>query len=42
MWKVKRMITARIVVLTIGADGVAAYPASGPDSKPPPAEPVAA
>lgn len=40
MWKVKRMITARIVVLTIGAGGVAAYAASGPDSKPPPAEPV--
>jgi Flp pilus assembly protein CpaB len=41
MWKVKRMITARIVVLTIGAGGVAAYPASGSDSKPFPAEPVA-
>jgi Flp pilus assembly protein CpaB len=42
MWKVKRMNTARIVVLTIavGAGGVAAYPVSGSDSKPPPAEPV--
>src|ERR1700731_3964344 len=37
------MNTARIVVLTIavGAGGVAAYLASGSDSKPPPAEPVA-
>jgi pilus assembly protein CpaB len=43
MWKVKRMNTARIVVLTIavGAGGIAAYLASGSDSKPPPAEPVA-
>ena len=43
MWKVKRMNTARIVVLTIavGAGGVAAYLVSGSDSKPPPAEPVA-
>src|SRR6202043_2191158 len=43
MWKVKRMNTARIVVLTIalGAGGVAAYLASGSDSKPPPTEPVA-
>src|ERR1700720_4278712 len=43
MWKVKRMNTARIVVLTIavGAGGVAAYLASGSDTKPPPAEPVA-
>src|SRR6266700_3648988 len=42
MWKVKRMNKARIVVLTIaiGAGGVAAYLASGSDSKPP-AEPVA-
>src|SRR6202521_3217204 len=42
MWKVKRMNTARIVVLTIavGAGGVAAYLASGSDKKPP-AEPVA-
>jgi pilus assembly protein CpaB len=41
MWKVKRMNTARIVVLTIavGAGGVAAYLASGSD-RPPPA-PVA-
>ena len=37
------MNTARIVVLTIavGAGGVAAYLASGSDSKPPPAAPVA-
>ena len=43
MWKVKRMNTARIVVLTIavGAGGVAAYLASGSDDKPPPAAPVA-
>src|SRR3979490_2472068 len=43
MWKVKRMNTARIVVLTIalGAGGVAAYLASGSDNKTPPAEPVA-
>src|SRR5260221_11183254 len=43
MWKVKRMNTARIVVLTIavGAGGVAAYLVGGSDSKPPPAEPVA-
>jgi pilus assembly protein CpaB len=42
MWKVKRMNTARIVVLTVavGAGGVAAYLASGSD-KPPPAAPVA-
>src|SRR5258707_1352953 len=42
MWKVKRMNTARIVVLTIavGAGGVAAYLASGSDNKPPSA-PVA-
>jgi pilus assembly protein CpaB len=42
MWKVKRMNTARIVVLTIalGAGGIAAYLASGSDSKPP-AAPVA-
>src|SRR5580692_4685335 len=43
MWKVKRMNTARIVVLTIavGAGGIAAYLASGSDnSKPAPAEPV--
>jgi hypothetical protein len=34
MWKVKRMNTARIVVLTIavGADGIAAYPADGSDN----------
>ena len=43
MWKVKRMNRARIVVLAValGAGGVAAYLASGSDSKPPPAEPVA-
>jgi len=43
MWKVKRMNTARIVVLTnaVGAGGVAAYLASGSDSKSPPAELVA-
>ena len=37
MWKVKRMNTARIVVLTIaiGAGGVAAYLASGSDKPPP-------
>jgi pilus assembly protein CpaB len=42
MWKVKRMNTARIVVLTIavGAGGLAAYLASGSD-KPAPTEPVA-
>jgi pilus assembly protein CpaB len=43
MWKVKRMNTARIVVLTIavGAGGIAAYLASGSDNKPLPSEPVA-
>src|SRR5271168_1324366 len=43
MWKVKRMNTARIVVLTIavGAGGIAAYLASGSDNKPLPAAPVA-
>jgi pilus assembly protein CpaB len=44
MWKVKRMNTARIVVLAIavGAGGIAAYLASGSDSSsPPPAAPVA-
>src|ERR1035437_5657325 len=42
MWKVKRMNTARIVVLTIavGAGGIAAYLASG-SAKPIPTEPVA-
>jgi pilus assembly protein CpaB len=42
MWKVTRMNTARIVVLTIaiGAGGIAAYLASGSDNKTP-AEPVA-
>lgn len=43
MWKVKRMNTARIVVLTIavGAGGVAAYLASGSDDKPAPTQTVA-
>ena len=43
MWKVKRMNTARIIVLTIavGAGGVAAYLASGSDDKPTPTQPVA-
>jgi pilus assembly protein CpaB len=42
MWKVKRMNTARIVVLAIaiGAGGIAAYLASGSDNKPAPAAPV--
>ncbi len=36
MWKVKRMNTARIVVLTfaVGAGGIAAYPADGSDNSP--------
>ncbi len=43
MWKVKRMNTARIVVLTIAvaAGGVAAYLASGSDDRQAPAAPVA-
>ena len=43
MWKVKRMNTARIVVLNtaVGAGGIAAFFASGSDNKPLPAEPVA-
>jgi pilus assembly protein CpaB len=43
MWKVKRMNTARIIVLTIalGAGGIAAYPASGSDHTPAPTEPAA-
>ena len=43
MWKVKRMNTARIVVLTIaiGAGGIAAYLASGSDKTDAPAAPVA-
>jgi pilus assembly protein CpaB len=43
MWKVKRMNTARIVVLTIavGAGGIAAYLASGSDNAPQPSAPVA-
>jgi len=42
MWKVKRMNTARIVVLAIaiGAGSIAAYLASGSDNKPAPAAPV--
>jgi hypothetical protein len=36
MWKVKRMNTARIVVLTIAAGGIAAYPADGSDDALPP------
>jgi pilus assembly protein CpaB len=42
MWKVKRMNTARIVVLAIavGAGGIAAYLASGSDEKAAPAAPV--
>jgi pilus assembly protein CpaB len=42
MWKVKRMITARIVVLTIavGVGGLAAYPANGSDNRPLPTEPA--
>jgi hypothetical protein len=42
MWKVKRMNTARIVVLTTagGAGGIAACFASGSDGKPLPTEPV--
>jgi hypothetical protein len=42
MWKVKRMNTARIVVLTTagGAGGIAAYFASGSGGKPLPTEPV--
>ena len=43
MWKVKRMNTARIFVLTtaLGAGGLAASPASGSDHTPAPTEPVA-
>ena len=43
MWKVKRMNTARIVVLTIaiGAGGIAAFLASGSDRSSAPAQPVA-
>jgi len=43
MWKVKRMNTARIVVLTIaiGAGGIAAYLASGSDQPAVPSTPVA-
>jgi pilus assembly protein CpaB len=42
MWKVKRMNTARLVVLTIaiGAGGIAAYLASGSDKPAAPAAPV--
>jgi hypothetical protein len=40
MWKVKRMNTARIVVLTIavGGGGIAAYPADGSDNTLPPTD----
>jgi hypothetical protein len=43
MWKVKRMNTARIVILIIavGAGGIVAFFAGGSDNKPPPTEPVA-
>ena len=43
MWKVKRMNTACIVVLTIalGAGGIAAYPAGGFDQLAAPAAPNA-
>jgi hypothetical protein len=43
MWKVKRMNTARIVVLTTadGTGGIAAYLANRSDNPPLPAEPVA-
>jgi len=43
MWKVKRMNTARIVVLAIavGTGGIPAYFASGSDNKPLPAGPAA-
>ncbi len=43
MWKVKRMNTARIAVLSIAlvAGGVAAYLASGSDNAPAPSAPVA-
>jgi hypothetical protein len=42
MWKVKRMNTARIVVLTIavGAGGIAAYSADGSDNKLPPTDSI--
>src|SRR5438034_6794454 len=44
MWKVKRMNTARIVVLTValGAGGIAAYLASGSDAPPTAPAPTAA
>jgi hypothetical protein len=43
MWKVKRMDTARIVVLTTadGTSGIAAYLANSSNNTPLPAEPVA-
>jgi len=43
MWKVKRMNTARIIVLTIapGAGGFAAHVAGGSDNAPAPIEPAA-
>jgi hypothetical protein len=43
MWKVKRMNTARIVVLTIavGTGGVVTHLAGGSDNRSPPARPAA-
>jgi pilus assembly protein CpaB len=43
MWIVKRMSTARILVLTLalGAGGVAAHIENGSQNKPPPIESVA-
>jgi pilus assembly protein CpaB len=43
MWKVKRMNTAPMIVLTIarGAGGIAAHPADGSDNTPGPAKVVA-
>jgi pilus assembly protein CpaB len=43
MWKVKRMNTARIIVLTTapGAGRISALPASGSDHTPAPTKPVA-
>jgi hypothetical protein len=42
MWKVKRMNTARIVVLTVavGAGGLAGYPANGSDNMLPPTDTI--
>ncbi|MBR1156475.1 hypothetical protein [Bradyrhizobium sp. JYMT SZCCT0428] len=41
MWKVKRMNTARIVVLTIAIGAGGTYPASGSDHQPAAPEPAA-